>query len=329
MQTDLHTQVQRHRQSQAHANGIALGSPDMSKGIRADGWHCLDYGDNPGCGAMTSMENGGWCSVAHKHLVSPTHAKRIAEPDVEKSRHYAWKCVDDGDHKGCGVLGKARPDIWTHRHSKIHANGIALGAPDMSKGIRADGWHCLDDGDKSGCGAVLSMKRNTWCSEAHLHLLSAAHARRIAEPRREQSPYYAWQCVDEGDQQGCGWVTVKSDMHVRTHRQSLSHANAIAIGAPDMSKGIRADGWHCLDYHNKPGCGAVLSMEITSWCSKAQKHLMSPTHAKAVAALRRKQSRKRRRASVDVESEADAPQSPAVAVVAAADDESDNDADDA
>jgi hypothetical protein len=124
---------------------------------------------------------------------------------------------------------------------------------------------------------------------------------------------------------------MKSDTHVQQHRQSQGHTNAIAIGAPDMSKGIRADGWHCLDYGDKPGCGAVLSMKPTTatyWCTLAHQHLLSPTHAKAVAALRRKPSRKRRRASVDVESEADVAPLSALAVVAAAGDESDDDADD-
>jgi hypothetical protein len=127
---------------------------------------------------------------------------------------------------------------------------------------------------------------------------------------------------------------MKTDLpsHVQKHRQSQMHANAIAIGAPDMSIGIRADGWHCLDYGDKPGCGALLSMKVKQWCRQAQEHLMRSVHAKAVAALRPKPSRKRRRASIDVESEADAPPLPAVAVVAAAGDEfdeSDDDADDA
>jgi hypothetical protein len=280
---------------------------------------------------------------------------------------FIWKCVDDGDQQGCGVLGKRRPDMEKHRQSKTHANGIALGAPDMSKGIRADGWHCVDDGDKPGFCAVVSMDNSGWCSNAHLHLIGAGHANRVAEWRRvdaeqntadnavsfaqrrrayfanleananavkndkESDPFvhpYIWKCVNDGDQQGCGLLG-KTRPDMEKHRQLQIHANGIALGAPDMSKGIRADGWHCLDDGDKSGCGAVLSMKSDGWCSQAHQHLMSLTHAKSVAALRRKPSRKRRRASVDVKLEADALPLPALAVVAAADDESDDDADDA
>jgi hypothetical protein len=284
---------------------------------------------------MVSLDNSSWCGSAHLHLIGAAHARRIAEPRSEQSPHYAWQCVDEGDQQGCGFVMKRDKYqlVQTHRQSRVHAHMIALGAPDMSKGIRADGWHCLDDGDKPGCGTIVSMEGRGWCNAAHSHLTSKTHARHIAEPRHEHSRHYAWQCADEGDQQGCGLVmNTDHPTFVQRHRQSQMHANAIALGAPDMRKGIRADGWHCLDYGDKPGCGAVVSMKSDRWCTLAHQHLMSLTHAKAVAALRRKPSRKRRRASVDVESEADAPQSPAVAVVAAADDdsdESDDDADDA
>jgi hypothetical protein len=75
--------------------------------------------------------------------------------DVNPYVHpYVWQCVDDGDHQGCGAVLKAADPlkVQQHRQSKLHARGIALGASDLSKGIRADGWHCVDDGDNLGCG---------------------------------------------------------------------------------------------------------------------------------------------------------------------------------
>jgi hypothetical protein len=94
---------------------------------------------------------------------------------------YVWKCVDDGDEKGCGVVRKVNTpsQVQLHRQSKLHAKLIALGSPDIGKGIRADGWHCIDDGDKFGCGAVLSMENEKWCVYAYNHLMSPSHAKRI------------------------------------------------------------------------------------------------------------------------------------------------------
>jgi hypothetical protein len=279
--TNLTRYTQQHRQSKLRARGVALGAPDLSKGIRADGWHCVDDGDKPGCGTVLSMV-GNWCTSAHTHLTSSTHASRIAELRGEHSRHHV--CVDDGDHQGCGfVLYTDRPHLTQrHRQSKVHANAIAIGAPDMSKGIRADDWHCVDVGDKPGCGAVVSMKSNQWCSEAHNHIMSSTHTRRIAELRGEHPRHYV--CVEDGDHQGCGFVLYTDRPHLRQrHRQSKVHANAIAIGAPDMSKGIRADGWHCLDDGDKPGCGAVLPMKHNQWCSAAHSHILNEEHAKCIA----------------------------------------------
>jgi hypothetical protein len=91
--------AQKHRQSQAHARGIALGAPDMSKGIRGDGWHCVDVGDKLGCGVVLSMKDGQWCTSAHTHLTGPKHAKIVAErrratlplPSKRKSKAAASK----------------------------------------------------------------------------------------------------------------------------------------------------------------------------------------------------------------------------------------------
>jgi hypothetical protein len=147
---------------------------------------------------------------------------------------YVWKCVDDGDDKGCGAVKKAMILVFVqqHRQSQLHANFIAPGSPDIGKGIRADGWHCIDDGDKFGCGAVLSMESHMWCVHAYNHLMSPSHAQRVAEPQGEHSRHYAWKCVDDGDQQGCGAV-MKGDVQV--HRQSQLHAKLIAVGSPDLS----------------------------------------------------------------------------------------------
>jgi hypothetical protein len=108
--------------------------------------------------------------------------------NVADVNHYVhpnvWKCVDDGDQQGCGAVIKDTNSVQVHRQSKLHAHGIAIGSPDMSNGICADGWHCVDDGDKLGCGAALSMKTGQWCTIAHKHLASPRHVGRIAEWRR-------------------------------------------------------------------------------------------------------------------------------------------------
>jgi hypothetical protein len=95
---------------------------------------------------------------------------------------YVFKCVDDGDQQGCGAVMKN--DVQTHRQTQNHADGIALGAPDLSKGIRRNGWHCVDDGDKLGCGEVISTKNGQFrCGAAFVHLMSDTHAKFIAERR--------------------------------------------------------------------------------------------------------------------------------------------------
>jgi hypothetical protein len=103
---------------------------------------------------------------------------------------YVWKCVDDGDQQGCGVVMKSDDPtlVKKHRECQIHAHGIALGSPDLSEGIRDNGWHCVDVGDTLGCGTTVSMNRLEWCANVHSHLTSPKHAELVAERRRVTMP---------------------------------------------------------------------------------------------------------------------------------------------
>jgi hypothetical protein len=162
-----------------------------------------------------SMSYSTWKAGVYTHLTSGNHAEIVAARrsvdaeqrtvdsavsyvqrpysaslDASQSKQrekdpYVWKCVDDGDHQGCGAVMKTDnpQSVRQHRQSQLHARGIALGAPDMSKGIRGDGWHCVDDGDKLGCGVVLLIN-NSWRCIRLTHLTSPTHVERIAEWRR-------------------------------------------------------------------------------------------------------------------------------------------------
>jgi hypothetical protein len=102
---------------------------------------------------------------------------------------YVWKCVDDGDQQGCGAVMRTNKLIQHHRQSQCHADGIALGSPDLSKGIRANGWNCVDVGDIVGCGEVLPMINQLFrCATAHKHLTSGMHLSRLAERRGATLP---------------------------------------------------------------------------------------------------------------------------------------------
>jgi hypothetical protein len=86
----------------------------LSKGIRANGWHCVDDGDKLGCGEVMSTKNGQFrCSAAFVHLMSDTHAKFIAE----------WRSVDAKEMIAANTVLRAQRRACILAHSRADADG--------------------------------------------------------------------------------------------------------------------------------------------------------------------------------------------------------------